>query len=79
MSNLVPPELAHLETLTMAEIERRVQELRSVNPCDITDDQLTLACALHAIARRKTAGPPKPKAGKTKELSLSELSGDLGL
>ncbi len=75
MSN-VPPELHHLERLSAAEIEAEVQKFRAVDPEALTDDELTRVCALHAIARRKTAGPPKSKTStpKVKEMSLDDLS-----
>lgn len=71
MSN-VPPEYADLENLSASEIELRVQELRAIDPKALTDEQLSQAVALHAIARRKTSGPPKTK-GKSEPVSLDAL------
>lgn len=76
MSN-VPDHFKHLEALSAADIEREIQKLRAVDPEKMSDDDLERAVALHAIARRKTAGPPKSKAVKSNE-TVGDLSNILG-
>ena len=83
MSN-VPEHLRHLETISIADIEREILALRPplVDPRNLTDEQLERAVALHAIATRKTAGPAKPKAAKGPDLSdasMEDIAKHLGL
>lgn len=76
MSQNVPNTYRHLETMPLAEIEIRIQRLRGINEASLTEDQLTEAVALHAIARRKTAGPPKTRKADTAVMANADL-GDL--
>lgn len=79
MSN-VPEHLAHLQDLTVREIEERLITFREQNERELTEEQLEEVVALHAIAMRKTAGPPKGKSsGSSKAMSDEELNKMLGV
>ena len=79
MSN-VPDEFSYIEELSVAEIEERIIKLRGKNPETLTDKELSEAVALHAVARRKTAGPPKgARKEPVKETSLADVAAVLGL
>jgi hypothetical protein len=78
MSN-VPAEFAELETLSQADLDREVQRLRQLDPDTLSEKELTRACALHAIARRRTSGPPKASktSSKKEAFSLDSLATEL--
>ena len=60
MSN-VSPDLAKLEALSPSELEVAIQSYRSKDPSKLSDEEVAYVVALHAIARRRTAGPPARK------------------
>lgn len=79
MSN-VPAEFSELEALTQADLDREIQKLRDADPDSLSEAELTRACALHAIARRRTSGPPKASPRAKKEApTLDSLANDLGI
>lgn len=75
MSN-VSEKHRHLESISSAELERRILDMAKLDHDKMTDDELELAVALHTIARRKTAGPPKAR-GTSRAVDAAALLADL--
>lgn len=62
MASNIPDSLRHLENATLADLERQIIELRKQGiERELTDEELDRAIAIHTVARRRTAGPPKTK------------------
>lgn len=65
------------DAMTQADLDREILKFRTVDPKSLTEDELRRVVSLHAAARRRTSGPPKPKAAKKTPATLDDLG--LGL
>lgn len=78
--SLTAADIAALDALSPADLEREILKLRSVNPRELTEAQVERAVVIHRIATRKTSGPARAKAKvSTVSVSAADLDKELGL